>query len=317
MIECFINSEENLPFIVKQYNIPQKQKASEFLTKTLQYTQKEMQSFIARGRLIANNSIVTKPTQDISGKIEFIVFEALSKGLKPIYESEEFVVFDKPSGMLIHPQNRLTPYSLIDELKAQYGDNANIVHRIDQETSGLVLCAKNKKSEIELKVMFQDRKVTKKYLAMVHGRVDTSLKIDEPLLRYDDEKSAIVRMVVKVDKSGKESLTYVKPIKYFQDRDTSLVECSPHTGRQHQIRVHMFHVKHQIVGDPVYAQDESNLVRYLDRELSRQERVKLSGAKRLLLHANELEFELYSKKFHIKSMVDFESECFKNMSICE
>lgn len=306
-----------MPFIVKHYHIPNKQRASQFLTKSLNYTQKEMQSFIARGRLVANNSVVTKPTQEIDGKIEFIVFEPLSKGLKPIYESEEFVVFDKPSGMLIHPQNRLTPYSLIDELKAQYGDGANIVHRIDQETSGLVLCAKNKKSEIELKVMFQDRLINKKYLAMVHGRVERAIKIDEPLLRYDDEKSALIRMVVKVDASGKESLTYVKPIKYFENTNTSLVECSPHTGRQHQIRVHMFHVKHQIVGEPVYGQDESNLIRYLDRDLSRDERVKLSGAKRLLLHANELEFELYSKKFHIKSMVNFEAECFKNMSICE
>ncbi len=115
--------------------------------------------------------------------------------------------------------------------------------------------------------------------------------------------------------SGKESLTYVKPIKYYPELNMTMVECSPHTGRQHQIRVHMFHVKHPIVGDPVYGQSEENIVKYLDRELDRDTRVELSGAKRLLLHANELEFELYGKKYNIKSGVDFEKVCFENMKI--
>jgi 23S rRNA pseudouridine1911/1915/1917 synthase len=77
----------------------------------------------------------------------------------------------------------------------------------------------------------------------------------------------------------------------------------------------MFHVKHPIVGDPVYGQEEKNIVKYLDRELDRDTRVELSGAKRLLLHANELEFELYGKKYNIKSGVDFEKVCFENMKI--
>ena len=122
-------------------------------------------------------------------------------------------------------------------------------------------------------------------------------------------------MVVKVDESGKKSLTHVKPLKYFSDLNTTLVECSPHTGRQHQIRVHMFHVKHPIVGDPVYGQSEEYIVKYLDRELDRDTRVKISGARRLLLHANELEFELYGKKYQIKSNVDFEKVCLENMQI--
>jgi 23S rRNA pseudouridine1911/1915/1917 synthase len=193
--------------------------------------------------------------------------------------------------------------------------DANIAHRIDQETSGLVLCAKDKKSEVDIKMMFQERDMKKKYLAMVHGELKDELRIDAPLLRYDDEKSALIRMVVKVDESGKESLTYVKPIKYYPELNMTMVECSPHTGRQHQIRVHMFHVKHPIVGDPVYGQEEKNIVKYLDRELDRDTRVELSGAKRLLLHANELEFELYGKKYNIKSGVDFEKVCFENMKI--
>ena len=72
-------------------------------------------------------------------------------------------------------------------------------------------------------------------------------------------------------------------------------------------------MKHPIVGDPVYGQSDDNLTRYLDRELSREERITLSGARRLLLHANELEFELYGKKYTIKSDTDFEEVCFLNM----
>ena len=298
-----------MPFVLKKIYNEKKHRAFVFLIRVLGYTQEEAQLFIAKGRLLINGEVMNVSSKEIEGEAEFIYFEPVSKGLKVHVEYEDFVVFDKPSGMLIHPQNRYTPYSLIDELKAQYGRDANITHRIDQETSGLVLCAKDKKSEIDIKMMFQEREMKKKYLAMVHGKLDQELKINEPLLRYDDEKSALVRMVVKVDPSGKESLTYVRPIKYFPELNTTLVECSPHTGRQHQIRVHLFHVKHPIVGDPVYAQSEENVVKYLDRKLTKEDRVKHSGAARLLLHANELEFELYEKKYHIKSSVDFEKIC--------
>jgi len=303
-----------LPFVLKKLFVKEKQRAFIFLIKELGYTQREAQSFIARGRLRVNGEIVNVSSREIEGEVEFIAFEPLTKGLKAHAEYERFVLFDKPSGMLIHPQNRYTPYSLIDELKAQYGKDANITHRIDQETSGLVLCAKDKRSEIDLKMMFQERKIKKRYLAMVHGELKDELKIEEPLLRYDDKKSALVRMVVKVDESGKSSLTYVKPLKYFSDLNTTLVECSPHTGRQHQIRVHMFHVKHPIVGDPIYGQREADVVKYLDKELDSKIRVGLSGARRLLLHANELEFELYGVKYRIKSSIDFEKVCIKSMS---
>ncbi len=304
-----------MPFVIKKMFASEKERAFSFLKRELLLSQRDIQRYIAIGRVLVNGVPLVKPSDYLEGEIEYIYFEPISKGLSPHLIEEKFVVFDKPSGMLIHPQNRFTEYSLIDELKAQFGMDANIAHRIDQETSGLVLCAKDKKSEVDIKMMFQERNMKKKYLAMVHGELKDELRIDAPLLRYDDEKSALVRMVVKVDPSGKESLTFVKPLKYFPDTNTTLVECSPHTGRQHQIRVHMFHMKHSIVGDPVYGQSEDNIVKYLDRELHRDDRVKLSGAKRLLLHANELEFELYGKSYNIKSSVNFEEICFENMDL--
>ncbi len=305
-----------MPFVIKEMFADKKQKAFLYLIKELGYTQKEAQRLIAKGRLFINDEAMTRTAAEIEGPFKFIYFEPITKGLEPTAVYDEFVVFDKPSGVLIHPQNRKTPYSLIDELKYQFGRDANIAHRIDQETSGLVLCARNKKSERDIKMMFEEREMKKKYLALVHGELKNSICIEEPLLRREDE-SAIVRMVVKVHKDGKKSKTDIKPLKYFSDNDMTLVECTPYTGRQHQIRVHLFHVKHPIVGDPIYGQNELDIVRFLDKELTAEKRIELSGASRLLLHANELEFELYNNIYHIKSKVDFLEVCLSNMSLCE
>ena len=296
-----------MPFVKKKMFLKEKKKAFLFLIEELGYTQRESQRFISKGRILVNGEVMLKTAGEIQGEFEFIYFEPITKGLIPNHVDEEFVLFDKPSGVLIHPQTKATPYSLIDELKYQFGRDANIAHRIDQETSGLVLCARNKVSEREIKMMFQEREMEKKYLALVHGEFKEKLCIEEPLLR-SKAQSAIVRMVVKVDESGKASKTDVRPLEYFSDLDMTLVECSPFTGRQHQIRVHLFHVKHPIVGDPIYGQTEVDRTKFLDRVLTPQERVEKSGATRLLLHANELKFNLYAKDYHFRSKVDFRKE---------
>ena len=303
-----------MPFVIKKMFVEKKQKAVLFLINELGYTQRESQRFISKGRVLVNGEKMLKTAGEIEGEFEFIFFEPITKGLVPNHIDEEFVVFDKPSGVLIHPQTKKTPYSLIDELKFQFGRDANIAHRIDQETSGLVLCSKNKESERELKMMFQEREMKKKYLAMVHGEFKEAVTVDAPLLR-SQAKSAYVRMIVKVHETGKESKTDFRPLKYFPDLDMTLIECSPYTGRQHQIRVHLFHVKHPIVGDPIYAQSEEMVIKFLDRELSPQDRINNGGATRLLLHASELEFELYGKVYNINSDIDFEEVCMNSLEV--
>jgi len=303
-----IIEELSLPFVKKKYIVPTKQKAVFYLMNEFGLRQRDAQRFISKGRILVNGEKMLRTAGEIEGEIEYIYFEPISKGLEPTYVEEEFVVFDKPSGVLIHPQTKATPYSLIDELKEQFGMDANIAHRIDQETSGLVLCARNKESEREIKMMFQERDMKKKYLALVHGEFKEDMVVEAPLLRFQAE-SALIRMVVKVDETGKASKTTFKPLKYYKGRDMTLIECSPHTGRQHQIRVHLFHVKHPIVGDPIYGQNEENIIKFLDKDLTPKDRIELSGATRLLLHANELEFELYGKEYHVKSKLDFEKVC--------
>ena len=126
------------------------------------------------------------------------------------------------------------------------------------------------------------------------------------MLRKEDP-SAIVRMMVKVDEKGKSSDTFFTCKEYFPDLDMSLVEASPRTGRQHQIRVHLFHVKHPSVGDPIYGQKDIDIMRFLDKEISPEERKKLSGATRLLLHANRLTFQYNDITYTIESKEDFKT----------
>ena len=303
-----------MPFVKKKFIVPVKQKAVFYLMDEFGYPQREAQRYISKGRILVNGEKMLKTAGEIEGEIEFIYFEPITKGLKPTYVEEEFCVFDKPSGVLIHPQTKATPYSLIDELKFQYGMDANIAHRIDQETSGLVLCARNKISEREIKMMFQEREMKKKYLAMVHGEFKEELCVEAPILRSQAD-TAVVRMVVHIHENGKASKTDFRPLKYFPELDMTLIECSPFTGRQHQIRVHLFHVKHPIVGDPIYGQSEEEMIKFLDKVLTPEDRINNSGAKRLLLHASELEFELYNKVYNIKSNIDFENICMESIKV--
>ncbi|MFT5660426.1 MAG: 23S rRNA pseudouridine1911/1915/1917 synthase [Sulfurimonas sp.] len=310
----FHSKELYLPFVKKKMFVKEKQKAFMYLINVLGYTQREAQRFISKGRVLVDGEEMMKTAGEIEGEFDFIFFEPITKGLVPAHVKEEFVLFDKPSGVLVHPQTKATPYSLIDELKYQFGRDANIAHRIDQETSGLVLCSRNKVSERELKIMFQERDMKKKYLALVHGHLKEEICVEAPLLRSKAD-TAIVRMVVHVHETGKASKTDFKPLEYFPGVDMTLVECAPLTGRQHQIRVHLFHVKHPIVGDPVYGQSEIDMVKFLDKVLTPQDRINKSGATRLLLHANELEFNLYNEDYHFHSKVDFLKEVRKSLGV--
>ena len=303
-----------MPFVTKRLHSPTRQKAFLFLMKELGIPQNEAQRLIAKGRLSQNGVVMANNAGYIEeGDFDFICFEPITLGLEPTFVEEEFAVYDKPSGLLVHPQNRHTPYSLNDEIKHRFGHEANITHRIDQETSGLVLAARNKESERALKMMFEERQITKRYLAMVKGHLRESLDIQEPLLQREDINAA-VRMMVKVHPEGKPSRTFITPLEYFPDTDTTLVEASPLTGRQHQIRVHLFHVKHPIVGDPVYNQDEKDAVRFLDREMSKEERYHNTGASRLLLHAHALEFTYNNIPYRIVSKEDFIAQCINAMN---
>lgn len=276
-----------MPFTLKKYKAIKDKKIQFFLINDLKYTPKLAQRLTSKARIFDENMQVINPGDSIKTDYIYIaLFEGISKGLKPLLEFKDFAIFDKPTNLMVHPISKNTPYSLLDEIRFHFGEEANLIHRIDAETSGLVIVGKNKKSEIELKTMFQEKKYHKSYLAIVKGKIDRKLTINEPL----DKEGLIIGVRMKVCDKGKESLTIINPIKYNEKRNLTLVEAIPITGRQHQIRVHLHHIGHTILGEPIYGIDDENAENYLNKTLKEDDRFKLSGSNRLWLHANYIEF---------------------------
>lgn len=276
-----------MPFTLKKFKAVRDKKVQMFLMKDLNFSPKNAQRLTSKGRVFDENMDVINPSDILNTDFVFIaVFEGVSRGLKPLLEFKDFAVFDKPTNLMVHPISKNTEYSLLDEIRFHFGEDANLIHRIDAETSGLVLVGKNKKSEIELKEMFQEKKYHKSYLAIAQGEIKEEFLIDQPL----DKEGLAIGVKMKVCPNGKESSTIIKPIFYNKDRNLTLIEAQPLTGRQHQIRIHLHHAGHTILGDPIYGVDDENAENYLNKSLSKEDRIKVTKSNRLWLHANYIEF---------------------------
>lgn len=300
-----------MAYITKDFFLDEPKKAFRFLMDTFGVSMGEAQRMIDRKRVYVDKELLSTKSCMIRGEISVVVFEGDSKGLKPIFETDDFAVFDKPSGVMIHPRKRSDGYTLNDEIKSLYGKDANAVHRIDKSTSGLVLVGKHKQAEIELKQLFAKRQIQKSYLALVKGKIDMPMLIDEKLKR--DVPTSQIRLKVHVHKEGKASQTKIIPIHYFEDKDASLVEAIPYTGRQHQIRVHLFHVKHEIIGDPIYGISEEDAENFLNGTMSAKEQYEKTLSNRLLLHAQTLRFSYKGVEYFIKSEFDAKKEFYAMM----
>jgi len=292
-----------LPFILKRYHFKTNQKIQFLLQNELGFDRSLAQRLLSKGRVFNQFGENLLYGQIPNGEyIEVATFEGISRGLTPLFTCKDFAIFDKPSGLAVHPVSRKTEYSLLDEIRFYFGEDANLAHRIDQETSGLVLIVRNKESDMILKEMFVQKQYEKKYIALVQGKISKNLMIDTPIER---ENGAIgVRMTVRED--GKESLTLINPISYDKKLNQTLVEAIPKTGRQHQIRVHLHSIGHTIIGDPIYGVEDTIADSYLCKTLSKEERVFHTKNDRLMLHAMNLEFSYKNiqYKFVSKKMFD-------------
>jgi len=290
-----------MPFVLKKFLIPQEtnKKIQQFLIDDANLNISNSQKLLAKGRVFDENNKILQNGQKVKGSfIQVALFEGHSRGLKPIFETDDFAVFDKPSGVMVHPTSRNTAYTLLDEIRYFFGENANLAHRIDQETSGLVLVTKNKYSDSILKEMFENKQYDKNYLAVVDGHLFKKIIIDSGIKKAVNSKIG-VKMQTAVD--GKVSLTSICPLKYDKEKNQTIVEATPQTGRQHQIRVHLESIGHRIVGDPIYGVDEDISDKYLLKELSQEDRIKATGNHRLLLHANYLSFQYKNINYKIYS----------------
>ncbi len=276
-----------MPFTLKKHKAIIGKKIQIFLIHELGLDPKIGQRLTSKGRIFDENMNTINTGETIPTEYIYIaVFEGMTRGLKPLIEFNDFAIFDKPTNLMVHPISKNTPYSLLDEIRYHFGEDANLIHRIDAETSGLIIVGKNKKSEIALKDMFQEKKYHKSYLAIVQGQIKEEIKIDRGL----DREGLVIGVRMKVCDDGKESVTIIKPLKYNKEKNLTLIEALPLTGRQHQIRVHLHSIGHTILGDPIYGVDDVNAENYLNKTLSEEDRFEVTKSHRLWLHANYLEF---------------------------
>lgn len=291
-----------MAYIKKKFFSQRKVKVFKFLIDNFDISISEAQRWMDKGRVFLKGKPVVKKAYSFKGEIEVVLFVPISHNLKPTFQTDEFVLFDKPSGVLVHPTARLTTYSITHEVKYLFGKEANIVHRIDKETSGLIMCSKNKKVEKHLKMLFESREVGKTYRALVEGEIKEPILIDEPIAKNSDFDD--IKLMVYISDEGKPSQTQINPIYYDKEKNQTLVEALPKTGRQHQIRVHLNHIGNRIVGDPLYGLSFEQAESYLENRQSDEDRISITGASRLMLHAYSLEFS-YKNKFKILSQTKF------------
>jgi 23S rRNA pseudouridine1911/1915/1917 synthase len=161
-----------LPYILKKFDVKEKKLIDDFLLEDAKLSKKLSQSLLSKGKVLDHKNQILQKNQSVkSGFIQVNIFQPITKGLKPLFETDHFAIFDKPTGLLVHPVTINNEYTLLDEIKYHFKDNASLVHRIDKETSGLVLVAKNRFSEMILKEKFEERKYKKTYKAIFHGEI--------------------------------------------------------------------------------------------------------------------------------------------------
>ena len=232
-----------------------------YLMNNTDFSRSKIQKMLEEGYIKVNNNII-KCSYKIKENDLITVEEMPTKpmdiipedmNLDIVYEDDDVIVVNKPSGMVVHPGsgnksgtmvNGLVYHSQLSNLNGDF--RPGIVHRIDKDTSGLLMVAKNNKAHLFLAKQLEEHSSTRKYIALVWGVInEDSGTIDAPIGRdaHNPEK-----MCIKA--GGKEAVTNFKVLERYNN--ATLVECQLETGRTHQIRVHFDYIKHPLVNDPVY-----------------------------------------------------------------
>lgn len=252
----------------------------------LQMSRSRLQKLINEGRIIVNNRKIKANYKLRSGDLielsipepeEYMAVKPEQIPLEVVYEDQDLLVINKPRGMVVHPAQGHYSGTLVNALLNHCSDlsgingvmRPGIVHRLDKDTSGLIMVAKNDFTHLNLAKQIKDREVKRRYLALVFGNVkQEEFLIDAPIGRHPIQRK---KMSV-VLKNSKQARTRVKVLERY--REYTLVEAFLETGRTHQIRVHMAKIGHPVVGDPVYG--------------PRKQPFSLPGQ---MLHATEISFK--------------------------
>lgn len=257
-------------------------------SKDLELSRSMIKKLLEDGKITVNGEI-TKASYKVqlNDKIEIdiekpkeVKLEAQEIPLDVIYEDNDILVVNKQKGLVVHPGNGNLDGTLANAVMAHCKDSLSgiggelrpgIVHRLDKDTSGLLIIAKNDKAHIKMSEQIKDRKVKKTYIALVRGIIsENEATINMPIGRSTKDRKKMA-----VTKNGKEAITHFKVLNRFTTNKASytLLEVKIDTGRTHQIRVHMAEIGHPVIGDTVYSNGKNEF-----------------GVVGQCLHAKKLEF---------------------------
>ncbi len=253
-------------YVFSVQSLSQPLRLDAFLSKQNEFSSRsQVQNLIKKKQVFVNgqvvkSSFVVKNDDEISVELsdEFnVIIQPENIPLNVVWEDEDILVVNKPKNMITHPTLKETSGTLVNALLFKYGYDGlsdvngvlrpGIVHRIDRNTSGLLMVAKNNNAHNFLSEQIKTKTAQRKYLAVVNGNFDcTEGTVDAPILRHPTkpEKMAVVE-------GGKPSVTHFKVLEQF--KGYSFLELKLETGRTHQIRVHMNHIGHPLVNDSLYA----------------------------------------------------------------
>ncbi len=244
--------------IVEEENI----RIDTYLSSKLDISRSKIQKLIDEEKVTVNGKVIksnykTKLNDEIEidDELDFdITVEPVEIPLDIVYEDEYLMIINKPSGLVVHPApghyddtlvNGLLFYLNKDKTK---NIRPGIVHRLDKDTSGLMVVAKDEKTMELLSEMISKKEVERKYLAIVDGVIkENTATIDAPIGRDPSN-----RQKMAINPTGKNAITHIKVIERF--KNNTFIECLLDTGRTHQIRVHLSYINHRVTNDPVYGE---------------------------------------------------------------
>jgi 23S rRNA pseudouridine1911/1915/1917 synthase len=254
------------------------------------YSRSRLQIWIKKGNVSLNGIIVTKPREKVLGLEDVILtvelepevtWQAEDIAINIVHEDDDILVVNKAAGIVVHPAAGNWDGTLVNALLHHHPDleklpRAGIVHRLDKDTSGLMVVAKTLQAHAHLVNELQTRKVNRTYLCLANGAITAGGTVDQPIARHP-----VKRKLMAVVKSGKHAVTHYRVEQRF--KNYTFLRVKLETGRTHQIRVHMAWLKHSLVGDPVYGK-RLNLPPKAGDELI----TMLRTFNRQALHATEL-----------------------------